>query len=142
MLLIYLVSNPQLYYLENQALLEKQAENGKKVVVFIDKPLNVLGEDIIFRIHTLEEEVGANNLVYRSETNKYTKEFGELEFQNFYNKEKDYQDLTAWFKFDWSGAEEILFTLEDNGDPQYALHKKHKFVPLKTEIFCKIIKKG
>ena len=98
------------YYLENQAVLEKQAEDGKKVVVFIDKPLNVLGEDIVFRIHTLEEEVGANNLVYRSETNKYTKEFGELEFQNFYNKEKEGglcvidEDLNIDWKIDMTKA--------------------------------------
>ena len=97
-------------------------------MVFIDKPLNVLGEDIIFRIHMLEEEVRANNFVARSETSKYTKEFEETAFQNFYNTEKDYQDLTAWFKFEWSGAEEILYTYEDTNDPKYALHKKHKLI--------------
>lgn len=116
------------YYLEHQAMLEKEAENGKKVVVFIDKPLNVLGEDIIFRIHTLEEEVRANNFVARSERSKYTKEFDETAFQNFYNAEMGYQDLTAWFKFEWNGAEEILYTYEDSNDPKYALHKKHKLI--------------
>lgn len=116
------------YYIDHQEEIEKAAENGKKVVVFIDKPLNVLGEDIIFRIHTLEEEVRANNFVARSETSEYTKEFEETAFQNFYNAEKDYQDLTAWFKFEWDGAEEILFTYEDTNDLKYALHKKHKLI--------------
>ncbi len=116
------------YYADYQDELEREAENGKKVVVFIDKPLNVLGENIIFRVHTLEEEVRANNFVARSETSKYTKEFEEMAFQNFYNAEKDYQDLTAWFKFEWDGAEEILYTFEDTADEQYALHKKHKLI--------------
>ncbi len=116
------------YYLHNQEALETAAKQGKKVVVFIDKPLNVLGEDIVFRIHTLEEEVRANNFVARSETSEYTKEFAETDFQNFYNEKKDYQDLTAWFKFEWTGAKEILYTFEDVADPQYALHKKHKLI--------------
>ena len=116
------------YYLSNQETLEKQAERGKKVVVFIDKPLNVLGENIIFSVHILEEEVRANNFVARSEASKYTKEFNEMAFQNFYNAEKDYQDLTAWFKFEWKDAEEILYTFEDSDDPKYALHKKRKLI--------------
>ena len=107
------------YYLEHHTELEKEAENGKKVVVFIDKPLNILGEDIIFRIHALEEEVRANNFVARSERSKYTKEFDETAFQNFYNTEKGYQDLTAGFKFEWNGAEEILYTYEDTNDEKY-----------------------
>ena len=116
------------YYLQHQETLENEAKEGKRIVVFVDKPLNVLGEDIIFRIHTLEEEVRANNFVARSETSVYTKEFEEMAFQNFYNAEKDYQDLTAWFKFEWNGAEEILYTYEDCNDPKYALHKKHKMI--------------
>ena len=116
------------YYVEHQSELEKATGKGKKVVVFTDKPLNVLGEDIIFRTHVLEEEVRANNFVARSKTSKYTKEFDEMAFQNFYNEEKDYQDLTAWFKFEWKEAEEILYTFEDSDDPKYALHKKHKMI--------------
>ena len=116
------------YYLQHQETLENEAKAGKRIVVFVDKPLNVLGEDIIFRINTLEEEVRANNFVARSETSVYTKEFEEMAFQNFYNAEKDYQDLTAWFKFEWNGAEEILYTYEDCNDPKYALHKKHKMI--------------
>jgi hypothetical protein len=116
------------YYLENQEYLEQEVERGKKVVLFIDKPINILGEDIIFHIHTLEEEVRANNFIARSATSKYTKEFDETAFQNFYNAEKDYQDLTAWFKFEWEGAEEILYTFEDCADEKYALHKKHKLI--------------
>ena len=93
-----------------------------------DKPLNILGEDIVFRVHTLEEEVRANNFVARNEKSKFTKEFAEMDFQNFYNAKTDYQDLTAWFKFEWSDCEEILYTYEDTNDPKYALHKKHKMI--------------
>lgn len=116
------------YYLNNQTTIEKQAEDGKRVVVFVDNPLNVLGEDIIFRINSLEEEVRANNFVARSETSQFSREFEEMAFQNFYNAEKDYQDLTAWFKFEWPGSKEILYTYENCNDPKYALHKKHKMV--------------
>lgn len=116
------------HYFSHQETLESEAKAGKRIVIFADKPLNVLGEDIIFRVHTLEEEVRANNFVARSETSIYTKEFDETAFRNFYNAEKDYQDLTAWFKFEWSGSEEILYTYEDCDDPRYALHKKHKMI--------------
>ena len=92
------------------------------------KPLHILGEDIVFRVHTLEEEVRANNFVARSTESKFTKEFAEMDFQNFYNAKADYQDLTAWFKFEWSDAEEILYTFEDTNEPKYALHKKHKMI--------------
>lgn len=51
-----------------------------------------------------------------------------MDFQNFYNAKTDYQDLTAWFKFEWSDCEEILYTYEDASDPKYALHKKHKMI--------------
>jgi hypothetical protein len=116
------------YFSENQELLEKKAESGARVVVITDRPLNILGEDIIFRIHTLEEEVRANNFVARSETSRFTSEFDEMDFKNFYNEKTDYQDLTAWFKFEWEGAEEILYTFEDTSDPKYSLHKKHKMI--------------
>ena len=116
------------YFYERQAELEEKAEKGCRLIIVTNKPLNVLGENIVFRVHTLEEEVRANNFVARSERNKFTKEFSEMDFQNFYNAKTDYQDLTAWFKFEWSNCEEILYTFEDTSDPKYALHKKHKMI--------------
>ena len=116
------------YFYEHQKELEEKAEKGCRLIIDTNKPLNVLGEDIVFRVHTLEEEVRANNFVARSETSKFTKEFAEMDFQNFYNAKTGYQDLTAWFKFEWSGCEEILYTFEDTSDPKYALHKKHKMI--------------
>ena len=116
------------YFYAHQEELEGKAKEGCRLVIVTNKPLNVLGENILFRIHTLEEEVRANNFIARSETSKFTKEFAEMDFQNFYNAKTDYQDLTAWFKFEWSDCEEILYTYEDVNDPQYALHKKHKMI--------------
>ena len=116
------------YFAEHREELENKAKDGCRLIVVTNKPLHILGEDIVFRVHTLEEEVRANNFVARSESNKFTKEFAEMDFQNFYNAKTDYQDLTAWFKFEWSGAEEILYTFEDTSDPKYALHKKHKMI--------------
>ena len=116
------------YFYEHREELEARAKGGCRLVVITNKPLHILGEDIIFRVHTLEEEVRANNFVARSETSKFTKEFAEMDFQNFYNAKTDYQDLTAWFKFEWSDAEEILYTFEDTNEPKYALHKKHKMI--------------
>ncbi len=116
------------YFYEHREELEAKAKDGCRLVVVANKPLHILGEDITFRVHTLEEEVRANNFVARSETSKFTEEFAEMDFQNFYNAKADYQDLTAWFKFEWSEAEEILYTFEDTSDPNYALHKKHKMI--------------
>ena len=86
------------------------------------------GDDVIFPVHTLAEEVRANNFVARSDTSVYTKEFGEEDFKDFYNADKGYRDITAWFKFEWRDAEEILYTFEDSDDKKYALHKKHKLI--------------
>ncbi len=116
------------YFTEHQEELEEKAKNGCRLIVVTNKPLNILGEDIVFRIHTLEEEVRANNFVARNETCKFTKEFEETDFKNFYNAKTDYQDLTAWFKFEWKGCEEILFTFEDVNDQRYSLRKKHKMI--------------
>ncbi len=116
------------YFKQNQSKLENRAFNGARLIIVTNKPLNVLGEDIIFRVHTLEEEVGANNLVLRNKQNKFTSEFEDYDFQNFYNKKTDYQDLTAWFKFEWEGSEEILYTYKNDSDPKYNLHKKHRLV--------------
>jgi hypothetical protein len=116
------------YFYYNKEELEDLAFNGARLIVVTNKPLNILGEDIVFRIHTLEEEVAANNLVYRNKDNKFTAEFDEFDFQNFYNKEMGYQDLTAWFKFDWDGAEEILYQYKNGNDPKYNLHKQHRLV--------------
>ena len=116
------------YFTEHREELEEKAAQGRRLIVVTNKPLHILGEDIVFRVHTLEEEVRANNFVARSEISKFTKEFAEMDFQNFYNAKTGYQDLTAWFKFEWSGAEEILYTYEDTADPKYALHKKHKMI--------------
>ncbi len=118
----------QEYFVNNQEQLEKFVTDGGKLILFINRPLEIMGETINFRIHTLEEEVRANNFVARNENSKYTKEFGELDFRNFYNSDTDYQDLTAWFKFEWKDAEEILYTYEYTGEEQYKLHKKHKYI--------------
>ena len=112
----------------SQDELENFAKNGGKLVVFTNRPLNILDEDVNFRIHTLEEEVGASNWVDRNPNSVYTQEFEQMDFKNFYNAKKDYQDLTCWFKFNWSNSKEILFTYKDTGEPQYLLHKKHEMV--------------
>lgn len=116
------------YYEKHKEQLEKMAFDGATVVLFTDEPITVLNDDVLFKTHTLEEEVRANNLIYPSSESEYTKEFDVLDFQNFYNEEKDYQDLTAWFKFYHDDMKEILYTLEDSADPKYALHKKHKLI--------------
>ena len=116
------------YFALNQKELEDYAFNGGRLIVVTNKPLNLLGKDIVFKIHTLEEEVGANNLVYSNRDCKFTKEFSDYDFKNFYNAKMDYQDLTAWFKFEWEGAEEVLYTYKNGSDPKYNLHKQHRLV--------------
>ena len=70
------------YFAEHREELENKAKDGCRLIVVTNKPLHILGEDIIFRVHTLEEEVRANNFVARSESNKFSKEFAEMDFQN------------------------------------------------------------
>ena len=115
-------------YTLNKNELDEKVKNGARVVIFIDKPLEVMNEDIIFRVHTLAEEVAANNFVARNEKSVFTREFGEMDFMNFYNAKKDYRDLTAWFKFEWQGAEEILYSFKHCDGKEYELHKKHVFI--------------
>ena len=116
------------YFTDHQEELEKFAFDGGRLFVFTNRPLNILGQDVIFKINTLPEEVGANVWINRSETHRYTKEFDVMDFNNFYNNDMGYQDLTNWFKFDWEDSEEILYTYEYTGEEQYKLHKKHKMV--------------
>ena len=51
-----------------------------------------------------------------------------MDFKDFYSVKEDYEVLTNWFKFDWEGSDEILFTYEYIDAPEYDLHKKHKMV--------------
>ena len=116
------------FFVSHKDEVEEKVRNGAKAIIFTNRSLSVIGDDVIFPIHTLEEEVRANNFVARSDRSAYTKEFGEEDFKNFYNEDKDYQDLTAWFKFEWSGAEEILYTYVDCNDKKYDLQKKHLLI--------------
>ncbi len=118
----------QEYFEKNKKHLESFVIEGGKLILFISRPLTLMGETLDFRYHTLEEEVRANNLIFRSRTSKYTAEFAEMDFKNFYNSDKDYQDLTAWVKFDWDGADEILYTLFDTQEPEFELHKRHRHI--------------
>lgn len=113
------------YYLNHKTEIDKEVFLGKTLFLNIDKPLKVANRYINFKTHTLEEEVRANNLIYPSNTSTYSREFNNFDFQNFFNKKKDYQDLTNWFKFYDDEMEEILYTLEDI-DGGYK--KKHKIV--------------
>lgn len=116
------------YYAENKEELEEKVINGARLIIVTNKSLRIFDEDVIFKIHTLEEEVAANNLIYRNKENKFTEEFSELDFQNFYNAKMGYQDLTAWFKFIWEGAEEVLYQYMNLPDPKYNLHKAHRLI--------------
>ena len=116
------------YFREHQDELELRVEDGARMIVVTNKPLNIIGDDVIFRIHDEDTECQAKNLVYRNPDCIFTEEFDELDFRNFYNSKTDYQDLTAWFRFEWQDAEEILYVYKDTSDPAYKLHKKHEYV--------------
>ena len=113
------------YFREHQDELEGKADAGSRLIVFMDKPLNIIGDDVIFLTHEDDTECASKNLVYRSETSPFTSEFGELDFKNFYNSETDYQDVTARYRFDWEGSEEILYTYADRSNPKDKFHKPH-----------------
>ncbi len=113
-------------YMNNKNMIEEKIMNGANVYLYMDKPLKVFEKEILFKYNNLEEEVRANNLIYRNDHDSLTKEFGELSFKNFYNKKKDYQDITNWFKFDLDDYNELLYTLEDTADSIKTLKKKHK----------------
>ena len=113
-------------YRLKQNELEKQVLDGARVVIFTDKSLNVFNDDILFKIHVIAEEIGTCRTAWHSETNEMVKEFPLTAFRDFYNADKDYYDLASWFKFDWDGSEEILYTMVDESADKYVLHKKHK----------------
>lgn len=116
------------YYEKHKEELEKFAYDGGRLIVYTNRPLTILNDKIVFRVHTLEEEVAANNLIYSSRTHKFTSEFDVMDFKNFYNHLVDYQDLSAWFKFQWPQSKEILYTLLNTNEEEYALHKRHNMV--------------
>jgi hypothetical protein len=116
------------YYAEHKEEIEEKVFNGAKIYVSLLKPIKVLDEQLDFRIHILPDEVAANNLVWCDKESAYVKEFGELDFQNFYNKKADYADLTDWFKFEWKDSREILYTLTMARGEEYKLHKKHLLI--------------
>ena len=112
------------YFREHQDELEAKAKAGCRLVIFMNKPLNVIGDDVIFLTHEDDTECASKNLVYRSKISPFTKEFDEYDFKNFYNAELDYQDVTARYRFNWQGSEEILYVY-DRANPDDPLHKTH-----------------
>lgn len=109
--------------------LEEKVYNGARVVVFTNRPINVLDENIIFKVHNIEEELSSTkNMVYINQDNDFVKEFSSRAFDNIYNKNIDCKDLIAWFHFDWPNSEEILYDLEDTSKDVKVLNKTHKMV--------------
>ncbi len=113
------------YFRAHQDELEAKAAGGARLIIFMNKPINVIGDDVIFLVHEDDTECASKNLVYRSDVSDFTKEFGELDFKNFYNAKTDYQDVTARFRFNWDGSEEILYTYDNPTTPEHRLHKPH-----------------
>ncbi len=114
---------------KNQSQLEEKAFNGARVVIFTNRPINVLDENIIFKIHNLEEEIATTKIrVYHNKDNSIVKEFPDNALRDIYNKDIDCKDLIAWFHFDWEGSDEILYDLLDESNNANSLAKKHKMV--------------
>ena len=116
-------------YRAMQDELEEKAFNGARVIVFTNRPINVLDENILFKVHNLAEELGTTKvLLYHNPEHPFVKEFPPISLKNIYNADTDYQDLIAWFHFDWQGSEEILYdVLNENKDPA-CMRKNHKMV--------------
>jgi hypothetical protein len=120
------------YFREHSTELEEKVAAGSRLVVFMNKPLSVMGDDIIFLTHEDDTECASKNLVYRSEMSPFTAEFDEYDFRNFYNSESDFQDVTARYRFDWKGSEEILYVYSGS-DPEDRFHKLHTNVAAKKK---------
>lgn len=115
-------------YRNRQDELERKVSDGARVVIFTDKSLNIFDDDVLFKVHVVAEEISTCRLAWHSETNPLVKEFPQMAFHNFYNANKGYYDLTAWFKFNWQGSEELLYSLADDNPDRHTLHKSHKSV--------------
>ena len=117
------------YYREHQDDIEQKIKDGARAVVFTLLPINVFDENIIFKVHNLEEELGTTKrMVWRNENNELVKEFPEMAFQDLYNSIGNYIDLYAWHHFDWEGSEEILYDMLDESGDVRCLNKNHKMV--------------
>ena len=112
------------YFRTHQEELEAKVEKGSRLVIFMNKPLSVIGDDVIFLTHEDDTECASKNLVYRSESSPFTAEFEEYDFKNFYNANEDFQDVTARYRFNWKGSEEILYVY-DAKNPSDRFHKLH-----------------
>lgn len=113
-------------YEKDRAKIEAAVENGARLVLYLGGDASVFGERIPVTGCT-------KNFVAVAPT-PFTEDIGEEEFQNFYNADADYQDLTARGTFFWEGSEEILYSFIDSPDPRYALHKKHALVAARKKI--------
>lgn len=115
-------------YRNRQDELEAKIVNGGRVVVFTDRPIRVFDEDILFKIHNVTDEIDTCRMAWHSESDPVVAEFAPMAFNNIYNAEYDYQDLLAWFHFNWEGSNELLYTLEDSDPDERCMHKKHVMV--------------
>lgn len=116
-------------YRANQDELEEKAFNGARVIIFTNRPINVLDENIIFKIHNFPEEVGTTKrVVYHNVQHPFVEEFPQMALKDIYNADTDYQDLISWFHFDWPGSTEILYGLVNDNSDVSVLHKTHKMV--------------
>lgn len=117
------------YYRANQDDIEQKIKNGARAVVFTVLPINVFDENIVFKVHNLEEELGTTKkMVWRNKESVFVKEFDEMAFDNLYNADGQYLDLFAWHHFDWENSEEILYDMLDESSDVHVLEKKHKKV--------------
>lgn len=115
-------------YRNRQDYIEERVLNGARAVVFTDRPIRIFDEDIIFKIHNVTDEINTCRMAWHSETDPLVAEFQPMAFNNIYNADGDYQDLLAWFHFDWQDSKEVLYMLEDDSADEYVLTKKHVMV--------------
>lgn len=99
------------YYFYHRKEVEDAVRSGRRVVLFFENPIKVFQDDIPLWKTPSPGSCVANNWLHVDPSDPIGEGIGPFEFRNLYNKESDYQDLSAWFKFFWEGSKPIVYMM-------------------------------
>lgn len=97
------------YYFSHRNEIETMVKEGKRVVLFFENSIQVFQDQIDLWKHPNPGSVMASNYLHINSESPLCEGIGLEEFKNLYNKNVDYQDISAWYKYFWNDSTPILY---------------------------------
>jgi len=97
------------YYFNHRQEIETMVKEGKRVVLFFENPIHVFDDDVPLWKHPNPGNNMASNYLHINPESPLCEGIGLEEFKNLYNKDRDYQDISAWYKYFWKDSTPILY---------------------------------